>query len=279
MDNYLVSNSEEEGYQRITAKTLIISVDTDVLFPQESQSTLFDSIKKYNAETTLITHCSPYGHDAFFKDEVIGDHLKSFITATLVAKNKKGNNNGILSTIGNTPLVNLTNIKSLHNLSFNIYAKLEAFNPGGSIKDRPAKAILLDAWEKGLINKNTTILEYSSGNMGIGLSQVCCYLGLKFICVIDPKTTQKTQQIMEAYGTRIICVEQPDKVTNEFLPAAIQRIKQLLITIPHAYWINQHGNPANVKAHWHTFKEIHNVLKNVDYLFCATSTCGTITGC
>ncbi len=278
MDDYQPRH-QHFSFDRITAKCLIVSVDTDVLFPMESQEALYQDIKKYNQATYLINHRSPYGHDAFFKDEIIGAHLQKFINDPLDEEVSIRHDGGILSTIGNTPLVNLSKIRESHQLNFNIYAKLESFNPGGSVKDRPAKAILLDAYEKGLITRDTTIIEYSSGNMGIGLSQACCYMGLKFICVIDPKTTDKTRQIMEAYGTQILCIKEPDPETNEFLPAAINKIKQILKMMPNTYWINQHGNMANASSHYTTFKEIHRELKRIDYLFCATSTCGTIRGC
>lgn len=278
MDDYTIKD-EPSSYGRIAAKSLIISVDTDVLFPKEAQVELYNQLRKFNQRSYLINHSSPHGHDAFFKDEIIGGHIKRFLAEPLEKKVSQTFAGGILSTIGKTPLVPLTKIKEYYDLNFNIYAKLEAFNPGGSIKDRPAKEILMDALENGLINSDTTVIEYSSGNMGIGLSQACCYLGLKFICVCDTKTTDKTKQIMEAYGTKIIQIKDPDPATNEFLPAAYEKIKQLTRMIPNCFWVNQHGNLANAKAHYHTFREIHHQLERVDFLFCATSTCGTIRGC
>lgn len=274
MDSYIPNMNV-----KIAAKTLVISVDTDVLFPPDSQEALYQEIKRYNKETFLIKHSSPYGHDAFLKDADMGKHIQQFLSDQSTETLELHHNGGILATVGNTPLVNLSKLKRLHNLPYNLYVKLESFNPGGSVKDRPAKQILLNALETGLINPQTTIVEYSSGNMGIGLSQVCSYLGLKFICVVDTKTTEKTIEIMRAYGTEILKLTQPDPVTNEFLPAAIKRLKQMATTIPNCYWINQHGNIANAEAHLHTFKEIHQQLAQVDYLFCATSTCGTIRGC
>src|SRR5262245_56955411 len=94
---------------------------------------------------------------------------------------------GILSDIGNTPLIQLTRV--FEDLQFRLYAKLEALNPGGSMKDRPALRILSEGLASGEITRDTVVIESSSGNMGIGMAQACSYLGLKFICVVDPKTT------------------------------------------------------------------------------------------
>jgi len=101
---------------------------------------------------------------------------------------------GILSTIGNTPLIRLD--KVLKDAPFNLFAKLEGFNPGGSIKDRPAINIIRRAMRTGAITPQTTIIESSSGNMGIGLAQVCSYLGLRFICVVDQKTTRQNIRLL-----------------------------------------------------------------------------------
>src|SRR5690349_10409530 len=91
----------------------------------------------------------------------------------------------ILSAIGNTPLVRLAQI--FKDLPFRLYAKLELLNPAGSTKDRPAMLIIKDALDTGRIGLDTVVVESSSGNMGIGLAQVCSYLGLRFVCVVDPK--------------------------------------------------------------------------------------------
>jgi N-(2-amino-2-carboxyethyl)-L-glutamate synthase len=110
-------------------------------------------------------------------------------------------NSGILSIIGNTPLVKLENV--FPEAKFQLFAKLEMFNPGGSIKDRPALNMLKNAFERGEIRPGSTIIESSSGNLGIGLAQACILLGLRFICVIDPKTTQQNLNILKAYGAEI----------------------------------------------------------------------------
>lgn len=185
---------------------------------------------------------------------------------------------GILSTIGNTPLVPLTRV--FDNLPFRLYAKLEMFNPGGSTKDRTALSIIKNAWREGRIRAGTTIIESSSGNMGIGLAQVCAYFGLHFICVIDVKTTAQNINILRAYGAQVDLVTEPAKETGEFLQARLQRVQELLHRIPGSFWPNQYANIHNPLAHWQTMHEIATQLnQQVDYLFVATSTCGTIRGC
>src|SRR5205814_4136156 len=107
-------------------------------------------------------------------------------------------NESILSTIGHTPLVRLTRV--FPDCPFDLFAKLEGFNPGGSAKDRPALHILREAMRTGEVKPWTVVIESSSGNLGIGLAQACRYLGLRFICVVDPKTTAQNILILRAYG-------------------------------------------------------------------------------
>jgi cysteine synthase A len=185
---------------------------------------------------------------------------------------------GILSVIGNTPIVELTRIFSP--LHFRLFAKLEALNPGGSVKDRPALNILLRALEAGSIGKESVIIESSSGNMGIGLAQACRYFGLRFICVVDAKTTIQNIRLLEAYGADVDIVSQPDLVTGEYLQARLDRVMKLVSKTPNAFWPNQYSNSDNPAAHHKTMDEIVQALDGeLDFLFCATSTCGTLRGC
>ena len=187
-------------------------------------------------------------------------------------------NTGILSAIGNTPLVELTRIFS--DKRFRLYAKLEALNPGGSMKDRPAREILMRGMRSGSISPGTVVVESSSGNMGLGLAQVCSVLGLKFICVVDPKTTSQNIRLLEAYGAQVDLVTKPDPTTGEFLQARLNRVRELLSSTPNAFWPNQYANEQNAIAHHQTMHEIVTALGGeVDFLFCATSTCGTLRGC
>jgi len=186
-------------------------------------------------------------------------------------------NAGILSAIGNTPLVELTRIFS--DKRFRLYAKLEALNPGGSMKDRPALKILMEGMESGDISPGTVVIESSSGNMGIGLAQVCSVLGLKFICVVDPKTTSQNIRLLEAYGAQVDQVTEPDPATGEYLQARLNRVQALLSSTRKGFWPNQYANAHNAIAHHQTMHEIVTALDTVDFLFCATSTCGTLRGC
>lgn len=184
---------------------------------------------------------------------------------------------GILSTIGKTPLIKLNNL--FQNSEFEVYAKMELLNPGGSAKDRPALRMIHEAWKEGKIGPGTTIIESSSGNMAISLAMICQYLGLRFISVVDPRTTTTNLQILKALTAKIDFVSDPDPETGEYLPARLNRVQRLLEEIPGSYWPNQYANANNYLSHYHTtMKEIVTELGEVDYLFCSVSTCGTIRG-
>jgi 2,3-diaminopropionate biosynthesis protein SbnA len=185
---------------------------------------------------------------------------------------------GILSVVGNTPLIHLT--KVFPEINFNLYAKLETFNPGGSTKDRPALSIIRQAIETGAIVPGSVVIESSSGNMGIGLAQACSCYGLRFICVVDPKTMQQNINLIRAYGAEVDLVSEPDPVTGDFLQARISRVHELLAIYEGSFWPNQYANIYNPIAHRQTMREIATELNGkVDFMFCATSTCGTMRGC
>ena len=187
-------------------------------------------------------------------------------------------NEGILSAIGQTPLVKLTRI--FPDLHFDLYAKMEALNPGGSMKDRPAFNIIKRGMEEGLIKPGTVIVESSSGNMGIGLAQACAYFGLRFICVVDPKVTTQNLRLLKTFGAEVDMVLDPDPISMEFLQARITRVKELRATIKNSFWPNQYSNEWNPLAHHQTMHEIVVALGSpADFVFVATSTCGTMRGC
>lgn len=192
---------------------------------------------------------------------------------------KGGIRDGVLATIGETPLVHLR--RFLPGARFDLFAKLEALNPGGSIKDRPALAILEDALASGAIGPDTLVVESSSGNMGIGLAQACLYHGLRFLCVVDPKTAPANLRMLRAYGAEIDLVEEPDPETGEFLVARLDRVRELLGRTANAFWPNQYSHLMNPSSHYNTtMREVADALDGrVDYLFVATSTCGTVRGC
>lgn len=186
---------------------------------------------------------------------------------------------GVLGAVGHTPLVPLLSLGEGGRLK--VYAKLEGLNPGGSAKDRPALNILRHGIETGAIHPGTVVVESSSGNMGIGLAQACRVLGLRFICVVDARTTGHHVQILRLYGAEVDVVEAPDPDTGEFLPARLRRVRELIDSFESSFWPDQFGNEANSAAHRDgTMREIAAELDGeVDYVFCATSTCGTLRGC
>jgi len=186
---------------------------------------------------------------------------------------------GVLAVVGDTPLVELTRV--IPGFAGHLYAKLEALNPGGSIKDRPAREILDSALRDGDVGPGTVIVESTSGNMGIGLAQACACHGLRLICVVDAKASPQNVAILKAYGAEIDYVAEPDPATGEFLPARLHRVREILAEIPNAFWPNQYANLHNPGSHHRTtMAEIAAALDGkVDFVFCATSTCGTVRGC
>lgn len=194
------------------------------------------------------------------------------------AKNARFVGESVLSAIGNTPMVRLKRLFPFAN--FKLYAKLEMLNPGGSIKDRAAINVIRKGLESGAIKPSSTVIESSSGNMGIGLAQACSLHGLRFICVVDPKTTEQNVRLLRAYGAEVDCVTEPDPETGEFLSARIKRVQSLLGACSDSFWPNQYANVCNSDAHYWTMHEIAmDLAGEVDYLFCAVSTCGTLRGC
>jgi 2,3-diaminopropionate biosynthesis protein SbnA len=184
---------------------------------------------------------------------------------------------GILGAVGNTPLVRLAQLFGEE--SFAGYAKLEGMNPAGSSKDRPALKMVMRAAETGRINSATTVIESSSGNLGIGLAQVCTYLGLRLICVVDPNITEQNLRILRAYGAEVEMVTQPSP-QGDFLSARVARVKEMLRAIPNSFWCNQYANTHNPESHHDTAREILRDLGAApDFIFCATSSCGTLRGC
>lgn len=198
---------------------------------------------------------------------------------TLAAPNPMAPKNSVLEAVGGTPVVRLSRLFEESGLE--VYGKLEALNPGGSIKDRAAYNILTHALANGVINHDTTIVESSSGNFAIGLAQVCAYLGLRLVCVVDIKTTTLNISIIEAYGARVDLVSKPDPESGEYLMARLKRVRQILDSVPNGFWPNQYANERNSGAHFgHTMPEIVASLgRDIDYVVLATSTCGTLRGC
>jgi cysteine synthase A len=124
------------------------------------------------------------------------------------------------------------------------------------------------------------VVESSSGNMGIGLAQACSYYGIRFICVVDAKTTSQNANLLRAYGAELDVISKPDPKTGEYLQARIDRVEYLLRSHENSFWPNQYANARNSIAHHQTMREIERALNGeLDYLFCSVSTCGTLRGC
>jgi N-(2-amino-2-carboxyethyl)-L-glutamate synthase len=185
---------------------------------------------------------------------------------------------GILSTIGRTPLVRLNRLFPANRIE--IFAKLEALNPGGSMKDRPALRMVRDALQSGLVHRRSLLVESSSGNLAIGLAQTCAAMGLRLRVVVDPKITQTNLKILRAYGAEIDMVGTPDPETGEYLAARQRRVAELLATVPGAVNLNQYANPGNPSSHREgTVAELlHTLNGELDWLVIAVSTCGTLRG-
>jgi|SRR5581483_11412200 len=195
-----------------------------------------------------------------------------------VLPSRRGVASDIVSTIGDTPLVALNRV--FPGSPLRIFAKLEGFNPSGSIKVRAAYRILRHALDTGALFPGATVIESSSGNMGIALAQLCTYFGLRFVCVIDTRTTAENIAILHAYGAEVEMVSEPDPATGELVQARIDRVQSLLRSTPSSFWPDQYSNVYNAVAHHETMREIVTQLgRTVDHLFCATSTCGTLRGC
>ncbi|PZX61293.1 cysteine synthase A [Algoriphagus ratkowskyi] len=183
----------------------------------------------------------------------------------------------ILDTVGRTPLIRLNRLYPDNQLK--IFGKMEAFNPGGSIKDRTALQLITHAMENGELKKGDTVVESSSGNMAIGLAQTCKYFGLNLEVVVDPMVNSQNVKIIKAYGGKVNYVTDP-ALEGGYLQARLDRVQEILAENPRSFWTNQYGNLQNPAAHQQT---MHEIVKDLgyapDYLFAATSTCGTLMGC
>jgi cysteine synthase A len=181
----------------------------------------------------------------------------------------------ILDKLGNTPMVKIEP-KDLS--CINLYAKLEGYNPMGSVKDRAAAYMLKKGIDDGKIKNDTVVIESSSGNLGIALSAFCREFGLKFYCVVDPHISPINEYLISTLSTKMIKVDEPDE-NGGYLLNRIKKVNELLNEIPNSYWINQYGNSYNPEAYKETLgKEICDELDNIDYIFLGVSSGGTITG-
>ena len=181
----------------------------------------------------------------------------------------------ITELVGKTPLLEIVNYEKKNNLKAKIFAKLEYFNPAGSVKDRIAKAIIEDAEEKGLLKEGATIIEPTSGNTGIGLSAIATAKGYRMIVTMPDTMSVERRNLIKAYGPELVLTE-----GAKGMKGAIARAEELNQEIPGSIIAGQFVNPANPQAHFKTTgPEIWEDLDgNVDVFIAGVGTGGTVSG-
>lgn len=183
----------------------------------------------------------------------------------------------IVSCIGATPLVHLRRLFPFEGLS--VIAKLELLNPGGSVKDRPARFIVEEGLRSGTITPGTALVESSSGNLGVALAMVARAYGLRFTCVVDPKISPANLRILRSLGAAIDMVDALDE-QGGYLGTRVRRVREIVAESSGTIWINQYANELNWRAHYEgEGEEIVRALdRPVDVLVAAVSTTGTVLG-
>lgn len=178
--------------------------------------------------------------------------------------------NNMTELIGNTPLVKINKLSSA-----NILAKVESFNPAGSIKDRPALNMIEKAEQEGLINKDTIIIEPTSGNTGIGLAMVCAIKGYKMILTMPETMSLERRKLLKAYGAELVLTD-----GSKGMQGAVDKAIELNKKYPNSFIPQQFDNPANPEAHIKTTAEEiwHDTDGKVDVIVAGVGTGGTITG-
>ena len=181
----------------------------------------------------------------------------------------------IIDTIGGTPLVELKNLEKEYNLKARLVAKVESFNPGGSVKDRIAKAMIEEAEKQGLINKDTVLIEPTSGNTGIGLAMVAASKGLRLIIAMPETMSIERRNLMKAYGAELVLTE-----GAKGMKGAIAKAEELAKETPNSFIPSQFTNMANPRMHYLTTgpEIFEDTDGEVDIFVGGVGTGGTISG-
>ncbi len=183
----------------------------------------------------------------------------------------------ISACIGHTPVVALNRLFQREDVD--IFAKFEFMNPGGSMKDRPARFIIEQGIKDGTITSDTHIIESTSGNLGVALAMMATLHRIKLTCVVDPKISPTNLKILKRFGANIEMVKEQDAYGG-YLQTRIQKVQQLVANDPHALWINQYANENNWKAHYYGAGQelVEQLPESIDYFFGPVSTTGSLMG-
>lgn len=181
----------------------------------------------------------------------------------------------VLDTIGKTPLIQIDRFKKACEVNNKIFAKVEFFNPGGSVKDRVGLKLIEQAYEDQLINKKTTIIEPTSGNTGIGLAIACAIYGNELILTMPETMSLERQKLLKAYGAKIVLA-----AGEKGMQGSVDKANELANKIENSYIPGQFVNPSNPLAHEETtaLEIIDDFDGNIDYFVAGIGTGGTITG-
>lgn len=181
----------------------------------------------------------------------------------------------VLETIGKTPLIQINRFKKAKNINNNIFAKVEFFNPGGSVKDRVGLKLIEQAYHDKLINEKTTIIEPTSGNTGIGLAIACAIYGNELILTMPETMSLERQKLLKAYGAKIVLTD-----GKKGMQGSLDKADELARKIENSYIPGQFTNPNNPLAHEKTtaLEIIEDFDDNIDYFVAGIGTGGTITG-
>ena len=181
----------------------------------------------------------------------------------------------VLETIGKTPLIEIERYKAAKKINNNLFAKVECFNPGGSVKDRVGLKLIKQAYQDGLINEKTTIIEPTSGNTGIGLAIACAIYGNELILTMPETMSIERQKLLKAYGAKIVLTS-----AKKGMQGSVDKANELADKIENSYIPGQFVNPNNPLAHQEStvLEIIEDFNDDIDYFVAGIGTGGTITG-